>query len=71
MQETRFIVCNDFLDKRPLPITDGCVEKCVTMLQPQLANSATIINLNTQAAPNLDAFDTVILGGSIYAGKTQ
>ena len=49
----------------------GCVEKCVTMLQPQLAISGTIINLNTQAAPNLDAFDTVILGGSIYAGKTQ
>ncbi|GAK54513.1 flavodoxin [Candidatus Moduliflexus flocculans] len=49
----------------------GCTEKCINMLQPQLTGNTTIVNLNNQAAPNLDAFDTVILGGSIYAGKTQ
>lgn len=49
----------------------GFTEKCVKLLQPQLTGNTTIVNLNNQAAPNLDAFDTVILGGSLYAGSTQ
>ncbi len=49
----------------------GFTEKCVKMLQAQLTGSTTAINLNSQAAPKLDAFDTVILGGSLYMGQTQ
>ncbi len=49
----------------------GFTEKCANMLQSQLSGNTTVINLATQTAPNLDAFDTVILGGSLYMGQTQ
>ena len=46
-------------------------EKCVRILQAQLNGETTIINLQTHQAPELSEFNTIILGGSIYMGKTQ
>lgn len=50
----------------------GTTEKIVERLSSLLGyNTATIINLKTDTVPSLEQYDTVIIGGSIYAGKIQ
>ncbi len=49
----------------------GSVEKVATMMKSTLDGDVTLVNLMKQNAPNLDAYDTVILGGSIYMGSIQ
>lgn len=50
--------------------THGCTENCALKLKEGLAGETTLINLKKQS-PDLDAFDTVVIGGSIHAGKIQ
>lgn len=49
----------------------GCTEKCATHLNDGFKNSAHVINLKEHKKVNLTDFDTVIIGGSIHAGKVQ
>lgn len=49
----------------------GSVEKCAKLLAQELEGETTIINLKTDTIPELNEFDKIILGGSIYIGKTQ
>lgn len=52
--------------------THGTTEKIVDRLSTLLGyNTSTIVNLKNQKAPSLDNFDTVIIGGSVHAGKIQ
>ena len=47
----------------------GCTEKCAMELANQLPRHAALINLDQSTDINLQAFDTIILGGSIHAGS--
>ncbi len=49
----------------------GSVEVCAQKLQHQVDGETTLVNVKTDPIPNLQEFDTVILGGSIYVGKIQ
>tara|TARA_R110000868_G_scaffold304437_14_gene565197 strand:- start:39449 stop:39961 length:513 start_codon:yes stop_codon:yes gene_type:complete len=50
----------------------GTTEKIVDRLSSLLGyNTSTIINLRNQEVPNLEDFDTIIIGGSVHAGKIQ
>ncbi len=47
----------------------GCTEKCAKELANQLPQNAALINLDQSTDINLQAFETIILGGSIHAGS--
>jgi menaquinone-dependent protoporphyrinogen oxidase len=49
----------------------GCTEKAVKLLQSKISEDLKTVNLEKEKAPDLSMFDTVIIGGSIYVGKTQ
>ena len=49
----------------------GCVEKCALELKEKLSEKSDIVNLKSNPKVDLDAYETVILGGSIHAGKVQ
>lgn len=52
--------------------THGTTEKIVDRLSTLLGyNTSTIINLKDQDVPDLNDYDTIIIGGSVYAGKIQ
>lgn len=48
----------------------GCTEKVVKRLQSKLPEGINTVNLAKEKAPDLSSFETVILGGPIYVGKT-
>lgn len=47
----------------------GCTEKAVKLLQSKMSDETRAVNVAREEAPDLSAFDTVILGGPIYVGK--
>jgi menaquinone-dependent protoporphyrinogen oxidase len=49
----------------------GCTEKTANILKSKLKDDVTMINLKKNKRPDLTAFDTIIIGGSIHAGKMQ
>ena len=49
----------------------GCVESLAGKLQESLKDDAVAVNLKTNSHPALEGYDTVIVGGSIHAGKVQ
>ena len=49
----------------------GSAAEAARRIRKELACDCTLINIMTESAPPLDAFDTVILGGSIYIGRVQ
>lgn len=49
----------------------GTVEKAANILRSKMNGEVTLVNLNQDMVPDLDDFDTVILGGSIYIGRIQ
>lgn len=52
--------------------THGSTEKCVEQLKKSLDDDDILaVNIKTRARPALCSFDTVIVGGSIHAGKIQ
>jgi menaquinone-dependent protoporphyrinogen oxidase len=51
--------------------THGCTEKAAQMLKEQLKDDVTIVNLKKSSRPDLSSFDTIIIGGSIHAGRIQ
>ena len=49
----------------------GSTKTCTDLIHQQLTGDVTIINIKTDQIPDLIPFDAIMLGGSIYAGKTQ
>lgn len=49
----------------------GCSAEVAKLIQQGLESDCTLVNIMTEKVPQLDSFDTVILGGSIYIGKVQ
>jgi menaquinone-dependent protoporphyrinogen oxidase len=49
----------------------GCAEKAAALLEEKMNDDVTIINLKKNSKPDLSKFDTIIIGGSIHAGKIQ
>ena len=49
----------------------GCTEKCATILAEKLSGDVNVCNLEKDAISALESYDTIIIGGSIYAGKVQ
>lgn len=49
----------------------GSVEKCAEILKSKLNTDVILVNVKKENVPNLDNFDTVMIGGSIYMGKIQ
>lgn len=46
----------------------GTTEKCVKLLASEIKGSVDIVNINKDVLKELQAYDNVIVGGSIYAG---
>ena len=49
----------------------GCTESAAKMLEEQLNDDVTIVNLKKSSRPDLSSFETIIIGGSIHAGRIQ
>jgi menaquinone-dependent protoporphyrinogen oxidase len=49
----------------------GCTETCAQKLKDQLPGHTDMVNVKTASIQNLDAYDTIIIGGSIHAGQIQ
>lgn len=49
----------------------GCTEYVANMLETRLEGDITLWNLSQKDYPDLSDYDTVIVGGSIHAGRIQ
>lgn len=49
----------------------GSVEKAAQILKSYLPENSVLVNVMREKVINLEEFDTVVLGGSIYMGKIQ
>lgn len=49
----------------------GSAEKSARLLKEKVKGQVVLVNLKTDKVPNLEQFDTVIMGGSIHGGKIQ
>lgn len=49
----------------------GSAEKSARLLEKKVKGKVELINLQTDRTPNLDKYDTVIMGGSIHGGQIQ
>ena len=49
----------------------GSAEKSAKLLKNKVNGNVTLVNLKKDKIPNLDLFDTVIIGGSIHGGHIQ
>lgn len=46
----------------------GSTKKAAHLLKDELSGEVSLVNLAEENPPSLDAFDRIIIGGSIYAG---
>lgn len=51
--------------------THGCTEKCAKALASEINNDTLVVDLQSDPLPDLRDFDTIIVGGSIHAGRIQ
>ena len=49
----------------------GCAETCAKKLRAKLPGGADMLNLKLKRGAPLDPYDTVLIGGSIHAGRIQ
>jgi menaquinone-dependent protoporphyrinogen oxidase len=49
----------------------GCAEKCSKLLKERLLGGVVIVNIMKETIPDVTLFNSVIIGGSIYAGTVQ
>ncbi len=49
----------------------GCTEECAFELKEKLSNSTTLISAKELKKLDSQDYDTIIIGGSIYAGTVQ
>lgn len=49
----------------------GCAEKCAKLLRDKINGEVITVNIKMDKEPDINSFDKVIIGGSIYAGRIQ
>ncbi|MBU3143690.1 flavodoxin domain-containing protein [Clostridium sp. CF012] len=49
----------------------GATEKCSKALKNKLHGEVVIVNIKKDAIPDINSFDSIVIGGSIYAGRIQ
>ncbi|WP_027624546.1 flavodoxin domain-containing protein [Clostridium lundense] len=49
----------------------GCVEKCSKDLKNKLHGEVVIADIKKGNVPDINLFDNIIIGGSVYVGKIQ
>jgi menaquinone-dependent protoporphyrinogen oxidase len=49
----------------------GCTETCSEKLKSQIPGGADLVNLKRNADAPVEHYDTVLIGGSIHAGRIQ
>jgi len=49
----------------------GCAGTCAEKLRSGLPGGADLVNLKRNTGVNLEPYDTVLIGGSIHAGRIQ
>ena len=49
----------------------GTAEKCSEVLKGKLLGEVTIVNIKKENVPDINSFQNIIIGGSIYIGKIQ
>ena len=49
----------------------GYTEDCVKSLAEQIKGEVILFNIYNEKIPNIDKFDNIIIGGSIYMGQIQ
>ena len=49
----------------------GATEKCSKALKNKLQGEVVIANIKKDIIPDINSFDNVVIGGSIYAGRIQ
>ncbi len=49
----------------------GCTEKAAAILKSKMHGEVLLVNIAKEKAPDLEGYDNIILGGSIYKGKIQ
>lgn len=47
----------------------GSAEKCAKLIMKDLEGTVDIINLKNKECKDIDSYDNVIIGGSVYAGR--
>ncbi len=49
----------------------GCTEKCASKLKDRIDGEIDLVNVRNSSEIDLTNYDTIIIGGSIHAGKIQ
>jgi menaquinone-dependent protoporphyrinogen oxidase len=49
----------------------GCTEKAAQMLAEQLKDEVNLVNMKKRSRLDFSLYDTIIIGGSIHAGRIQ
>ena len=49
----------------------GTAEKAANILKSKITGDVNVVNIMLEPATNLEKYDNIILGGSIYIGKVQ
>ena len=49
----------------------GATEKCSKVLKDKLDGEVVIVNIKKDVIPDMNSFDNIVIGGSIYAGRIQ
>lgn len=49
----------------------GSAEKCAKLIKQKLEGTTQLINLKTDTIKDIQEYDSIIIGGAIYAGKIQ
>jgi len=49
----------------------GTAEKCCNLLKEKLQGEVALVNIKKDKVPDINSFDNIIIGGSIYMGQIQ
>ncbi len=49
----------------------GCTEKCAKLLAEKLTGNVKLCNLKNNSKPDINKYDKIIIGGSVYMGKIR
>lgn len=49
----------------------GATERCSKALKNKLRGEVVIVNIKKDTVPDLNSFESIVIGGSIYAGRIQ
>jgi len=49
----------------------GCTEKCSKVLEGKINGEVVVVDIKKDIMPDINSFDNIVIGGSIYAGRIQ